>query len=442
MRCQEVRPLLYTYIDGYLPGQVERSLFGHLSQCEYCRQELDHARQTHALLEKYCQQVEPPAGFVEGVMSAIEGTTPEKPTNKTKEIKKLKPVKRSWNLGRVAQIASFVLLSGAFWFASQFNGGFQMAKTPEPNLDPGPGYKVVKEQNEENPSNKFQVAEEPGKNETKDTVDKPTVPTQQEEREETIPIEEESREAKEPVTKPTPKEEPTTKGQENKAPVKEEPQPATPVNPFPTPAIGELSGPLKAATTDNGEATPSVALQRISNEQGRTSPSEGTWATGDEGLLSPEGTTMAYAKNGYLYIALPDGTDEKPITSLDGEIKGLAWAPNSKSLAINIKGNRDNEGLWVGTAAGNGWKRLAQLGGGQDLSWSPDGKKIAFTDKEGMAYILTFTKDGERDQLYPVNPEKGATGVKDLRWSSNSQKVTFRWAPSDEKESLWQGTLP
>jgi len=557
MRCQDARSLIYTYLDGSLTGQVERAFFGHLSQCPHCQQELEYARQTHALLEKYCTPVDPPADFVDRVMAALDGITPEQPAETTGTPPPQAPVWYGFkSLRRWAQVASVAALAAAVSLTSWLSGGFQLARTPtpepfpanvetagEPALPQEPGL----QQPLETPGMTGQDAPAPAHSDGDVSIE-PAPPAE--------PASPEQ--SGEPV------------GPEKQEPAKEpgdsQPLPGAEVTPPEAPAAGEEvpvpAGPFKAAQAGQGEALKSVTLEKLALA-GDGLPSSGiftgqelkylaghpgekmtiwTWhpATGKleaagetakevqgslawspdgrrlaylhrshQGLFlyiddlaggairvapaapegeikypawsvkgeisyllvtgtgpnhivvsngqdsrvlastdsdcgpawSPDGTQVAYGKEGYLRVVKRDGSHDQAVAKLEGNLQAVAWSPAGK-LAVSVKGPQHQQGLWIGHPSGSHWEKAAEIGGGSLVSWSPDGSKVAFTDAQGSAYLLTFTADGKKAGLYPITPDAGNGGVQSLAWTADGQGLIIEWQPQQETRGLWKVILP
>ncbi|MGI6551778.1 MAG: hypothetical protein ACOX37_01395 [Bacillota bacterium] len=161
-------------------------------------------------------------------------------------------------------------------------------------------------------------------------------------------------------------------------------------------------------------------------------------------VWSPDGKNIIFQRDGQFYIAGSDGGQEKAITpQMDGKGMAAAWSADGKYLAVSVKGKLDQQGIWLARTDGSEWKRLVQIGGGSDVAWSPDSRKVAFTDPEGMVYILTITSDGQKERLYSATPEGAGSSSAYLAWSPNSQELLLEWTPgSGEKRGLWKATLP
>jgi Tol biopolymer transport system component len=150
------------------------------------------------------------------------------------------------------------------------------------------------------------------------------------------------------------------------------------------------------------------------------SPGEYT-SGGSELVWSPDRTKIAFFSGTYpqqqVYTINADGTNLKNLTDNPQHqvynVK-LFWSPDSSRqdiLAIDINS---------GTA-----KNLTQKPQNYDaLSWSPDGKLIAFVAGDFNQQKL-YTINAETSQLNQLAPRLGMSGVSELAWSYDSQQIAF-----------------
>jgi TolB protein len=97
---------------------------------------------------------------------------------------------------------------------------------------------------------------------------------------------------------------------------------------------------------------------------------------GSPGVLSPDGTAIAYvgpeASQNSVWVSNVDGTNARQLVSTPGTKYSLTWSPDGKRIAFN-------PGLAVINTDGTG---QIQLSGPEtstgEIHWSPDGKQIAF----------------------------------------------------------------
>ncbi len=120
----------------------------------------------------------------------------------------------------------------------------------------------------------------------------------------------------------------------------------------------------------------------------------------------------------------------------------LFWSPDSSRIAYYYNKPGDSSGeqqdiylldINRGTA-----KNLTQKPRNYDeLSWSPDGKLIAFVVGEFNNQKL-YTINAEGNQLNQLAPRLEPSGISQLAWSSDSQQIAFRYDETEgEKSNLY-----
>jgi Tol biopolymer transport system component len=123
---------------------------------------------------------------------------------------------------------------------------------------------------------------------------------------------------------------------------------------------------------------------------------------------SPDGRWIAFSssaatpENPEIYVVHPDGSGLKRLTYTKGDVDTLGddswptWSPDGKRIAFSSNRTGDGE-LWIMNADGSGQKRLAGLTRRDDWAptWSPDGTRIAFHSLDGVGRV----------QLYTVRPD-------------------------------------
>jgi Tol biopolymer transport system component len=105
---------------------------------------------------------------------------------------------------------------------------------------------------------------------------------------------------------------------------------------------------------------------KSSNQQILTSPPAGT--TGDvEGKFSPDGTRVAFHRGGRGDLYVVDTMDEaklklRPLTVDNQGVKGIAWAPDGKSILYGSNRDATGYGIWSIPATGGQPKRITPKG--------------------------------------------------------------------------------
>src|SRR5581483_3179640 len=156
--------------------------------------------------------------------------------------------------------------------------------------------------------------------------------------------------------------------------------------------------------------------------------------------FSPDGNSLAYCSDAsgkfeiYVRQLAPGGT-ELAVTSDGGQNVAPAWSPNGQWLAYHskIKG-----GIWLVSALGGQPRKLTDFGA--RAAWSPDGSHIAFQSADsGAAAAMEFgasldstiwtvaVSDGTLKQL--TRPDKptqyGPLGHSGPQWSPDGKRIIF-----------------
>ena len=151
---------------------------------------------------------------------------------------------------------------------------------------------------------------------------------------------------------------------------------------------------------------------------------------------SPDRTKIAFLFGAYpkqqIYTINVDGSNLKNLTNNpQNEVYNskLLWSPDSSRIAYYYNKPGDSSGeqqdiylldINRGTA-----KNLTQKPRNYDeISWSPDGKFIAFVAGDfNNQKLYTINADG--NQLNQLAPRLEPSGISELAWSSDSQQIAF-----------------
>jgi Tol biopolymer transport system component len=118
--------------------------------------------------------------------------------------------------------------------------------------------------------------------------------------------------------------------------------------------------------------------------------------------LSPDGTQVAFVRDGDLYVIGVDGKHLRLVLHGDGSARAPRWSPDGSRLLFDFDEGRINVVNLDGTG-------LTQLAGGADASWSPDGSLIAYrTYLDGTSYLslVVAHADGSNPQVIWHTPDK------------------------------------
>src|SRR5258708_6867021 len=146
-----------------------------------------------------------------------------------------------------------------------------------------------------------------------------------------------------------------------------------------------------------------------------------------ETALSPDGKTLALARNGQIVLMPSDGGWPVTLTTTAGAKAGLSWSPDGRILAYASQG-----GIWSVPASGGAPRRLtnaAAAGGGDPRTaadrqpqWSPKGKWILFeTGRRGRESLMVVSDDGMVNAfLTPSTADESAAS-----WALDGEHISY-----------------
>ncbi len=165
------------------------------------------------------------------------------------------------------------------------------------------------------------------------------------------------------------------------------------------------------------------------------SPGEYT-SGGSELVWSPDRTKIAFFSGTYpqqqIYTINADGTNLKNLTNNPQNqvysVK-LFWSPDSSRIAYyegkagDLSGEKQD--IYAIDINGPTAQNLTQKPGNYDtLSWSPDGKLIAFAAGDFSQQKL-YTINTQTSQLNQLATRLELSGISELAWSFDSQQIAF-----------------
>lgn len=137
---------------------------------------------------------------------------------------------------------------------------------------------------------------------------------------------------------------------------------------------------------------------------------------------SPDGERALVVARGEL---LSVGVDGKPTTTLtsssDAHDREAAMSADNRWVAF-ISDRGGEEELWIVPASGGEARQITK--GNRNRfsrpSWSPDGKRIAMSGKDGAIYIVNVATGAMREMA-----RSGSVFIRDYSWSPNSRYLAY-----------------
>jgi tricorn protease len=195
--------------------------------------------------------------------------------------------------------------------------------------------------------------------------------------------------------------------------------------------VYELNGELVILDTKTGRSTP-IPI---------TVPDDGLWkrpsripaANAIEDFeLSPRGERALFVARGDVFTAPIEKGPTRNLTHSSGaHDKWARWSPDGSKIAY-ISDRSGEEELWVSAQDGSGApEQITKDGKAMRYApaWSSDGKRIAFSDKDGKIFVYSFDDAGATGRLplrQIVDAPRGQ--VRDYVWSPRSHFLAFSMA--------------
>jgi TolB protein len=134
----------------------------------------------------------------------------------------------------------------------------------------------------------------------------------------------------------------------------------------------------------NADGSNEHMVAPIPNSRYETTPNGGSWPHFWSVTWSPDGSYLAFSDDWYTYRVAADGTG---LTQL-AEGVWPSWSPNGSTIALTrmLPGYANDWELFTMNADGSSPVRITsfyQDGEISDISWSPDGNRIAFSAWKG-----------------------------------------------------------
>jgi tricorn protease len=189
--------------------------------------------------------------------------------------------------------------------------------------------------------------------------------------------------------------------------------------------VFELGGELQILDTRTGQLSP-IAIT-VPHDGLHTRPSRVAVGGQVAGFaLSPSGERALFTARGDVFTAPIEAGPTRNLTaSSRSHDKAAAWSPDGRSIVF-ISDRSGEDELWLISQDGRGEPEPLTRGGQAmrySPRWSPDGSRIAFSDKDGKLWVLTL----ERRRLTEVADDPRGT-IGDYAWSPRGNHLAFSMA--------------
>jgi Tol biopolymer transport system component len=151
--------------------------------------------------------------------------------------------------------------------------------------------------------------------------------------------------------------------------------------------------------------------------------------------FSADGELAVMSSADGIVVSHADGSDRRPVplpndaiadapaVSPDGKTVALAYSPDAESVDFSTD-------LWTVSVDGSHLKRLTTTGDVLSSSWSPDGKRLAFTDGSQLENSSSgaigdlYVVDADGSDLHSVG--RSFTGLgREVGWSPDGSRIAF-----------------
>jgi tricorn protease len=139
--------------------------------------------------------------------------------------------------------------------------------------------------------------------------------------------------------------------------------------------------------------------------------------------LSPKGERALFAARGDIFtVPVEHGGVRNLTKSSDSNDRFPSWSPDGRWISY-ISDKTGEEEIWVVAQDGSSAPQQITSGGQAQrygTLWSPDSKKIAFSDKDGKVYVTTVTTK----QTQMIQDARNGT-IRDYTWSPKGNYIAY-----------------
>jgi dipeptidyl aminopeptidase/acylaminoacyl peptidase len=153
---------------------------------------------------------------------------------------------------------------------------------------------------------------------------------------------------------------------------------------------------------------------------------------------SPDGTVIAYAVQGRVWLMNADGSDQHSITPGPGTDSVPRWSPNGDRIAF-LHLDSGTSAVWSVNPDGSDAVPLTPAEVDPPFfDWSPDGSKMAFrTKRDGNFEVYVMQADGSSPTNLTNNPAADGGDEGDIQWSPDGDRIAFVSDMGSGAPDLW-----
>lgn len=151
---------------------------------------------------------------------------------------------------------------------------------------------------------------------------------------------------------------------------------------------------------------------------------------------SPDGTQIAWERQGDIWAMNADGTNQHQLTFGDTDERSPAWGPNTIAFNSDQGGSDD---IWqMGADGGNQTQISHSWRAERDPNWSPDGSKLVYTRYDELPVRGDYYMTSENLVVHTVGEETGQAITDDWyddydpSFSPDGTTIVYR-------KSIWLG---
>lgn len=151
--------------------------------------------------------------------------------------------------------------------------------------------------------------------------------------------------------------------------------------------------------------------------------------------LSPKGERALFVARGDVFtVPIEKGSVRNLTRSSGAHDKWARWSPDGKKIAF-VSDRSGEDQVWIVDQDGSGEPVQLTTGFAAMLyapEWSPDGGRLAFSDKDGKLYVLGVA---DRKVTEVADDEYGQ--LRDYAWSPCGGHLAYSLTDSNRNRSLW-----